>query len=305
MNPSAAPLTEPGAPSATGAEAADSIAIGSHTVVLERLRVHYLTAGSGPTVLLLHGVPQHSYMWRPVIAALAADYTVVAPDLRGTGGTQVTEAGYDKRSIAADVDQLLTHLGVTDAVSVVGYDQGVGVAYAYAAAHRDQVRRLAVMEFALPGFGMEQAMIPAPSHENWHLGFFASAPDMAERLFTGRERDLLAWYFNHVSDNPDAVSDADLTLYTRELTKPGALRAMMRYFAATWTDADDNKADARTKLEMPVLAVGGARSIGDRVRTSIEQVATDVRGVVVPGAGHWLVDEQPEPVIALLRDFLA
>ena len=276
-----------------------------HTVVLERLRMHYLTAGGGDPVVLLHGAPQHSHMWRTVIPALAQHYTVVAPDLRGAGGTQVTESGYDKRSMAADVRQLLEHLGATEDVAVVGHDQGAGVAYAYTAAHRAQVRRLGFLEFVLAGFGLEQSMVPSADAENWQLGFFASAPDVAERLFTGREGDLLAWYFNHGSDNPNAVGAADFEVYRRELSKPGALRAMLRYFAATWTDAEHNRADARSPLAMPVLAVGGARSAAGYPQESMEQVAADVRGVVLPGAGHWLADEQPGPLTDLLIEFLA
>lgn len=278
--------------------------IAGHTVVLDRLRVHYLTAGDGDPVLLLHGAPQTSHMWRPLIPALAGQYRVIAPDLRGAGGTQVTETGYDKRNMAVDVHQLLEHLQATDRVAVVGHDMGAGVAYAYAAAHRSQVRRLAFLEFALAGFGLEQAMVAAPDMENWQLAFFASAPDMAERLFTGRERDLLAWYLNHSSDNPNAVGPADFEFYARELTKPGALRAMIRYFAAIWTDADHNRQDAQTKLTMPVLAVGGARNAGARVGAVMEQVADDVRPAVLDGAGHWLADEQPDALAELLVDFL-
>jgi pimeloyl-ACP methyl ester carboxylesterase len=160
------------------------------------------------------------------------------------------------------------------------------------------------MEFGLAGFGLEQAMVAAPDMENWQLALFASAPDMAERLFTGRERDLLAWYFNHSSDNPNAVGAADFEVYARELTKPGALRAMIRYFAATWTDAEHNREDARTKLAMPVLAVGGARNAGPRIRTVMEQVADDVHGTVLGAAGHWLADEQPDALHDLLVEFL-
>lgn len=275
-----------------------------HTVALERLRVHYLSAGDGDPVVLLHGAPQTSHMWRPLIAALAPRYRVVAPDLRGAGGTQVTESGYDKRSMAADVHQLLEHLGATERVAVVGHDMGAGVAYAYAAAHRDQVRRLVFMEFALAGFGLEQAMVAAPDMENWQLAFFASAPDMAERLFTGRERDLLAWYLNHSSDDPNAVRAADLAVYERELSKPGALRAMLRYFAAIWTDAEHNRQDAQVKLSMPVLAVGGARNAGPRVAAAMQHVADDVRPAVVDGAGHWLADEQPDALTDLIAGFL-
>lgn len=105
--------------------------------------MHWLEAGTGPAVVLLHGVPQHAHMWRPVITGLADRHRVIAPDLRGAGGTQVTDTGYDKATMAGDVDQLLTHLGVTGPVGVVGHDMGAGVAYAYTAAHRSRVHRLA------------------------------------------------------------------------------------------------------------------------------------------------------------------
>ena len=280
------------------------VVIESHTVALPRLRMHYLQSGAGDPIVLLHGSPQTAHMWRPVMVALAGNFRVIAPDLRGAGGSEVTETGYDKANLAQDVYQLLSHLGATHRLGVVGHDMGAGVGYAYAAAHREQVRRLAFVEFALPGFGFEQAMTPAPGHENWQLGFFASAPDMAERLFTGRERELLSWYFGHSSDNPDAVSAAAVDFYARQLSRPGSLRAMLRCFAAIWTDAEHNRPQAAIKLTMPVLAIGGARSAGEGPRLSMQQVAQQVRGVVIQGAGHWLVEEQPQTLSALLLDFL-
>jgi pimeloyl-ACP methyl ester carboxylesterase len=244
-------------------------------------------------------------MWRPVMRVLAQRFDVIAPDLRGAGGSQVTETGYDKASMAHDVHQLLEHLGVTGQVGVVGHDMGAGVAYAYAAEHREHVRRLGFLEFALPGFGFEQAMQPVPDAENWQLAFFASAPDMAHQLFTGREDDLLAWYFGHAADDPYAVAAIDRSLYARALRAPGALRAMLSYFATIWQDAEHNRYQAASRLSIPVLAVGGARSAADGPRQSMEQVADDVQGVILDGAGHWLADEQPDALSALLLHFLS
>jgi hypothetical protein len=146
------------------------------------------------------------------------------------------------------------------------------------------VRRFAFMEFGLPGFGYEQGMMPSPdwtNGSNWHLSFF-TLPDIAERFLAGQERELLAWFFWHLSCNPEAVSGEDFEAYVREISKPGALRAGIQYYAAVWVDAEDNKASARTPMAMPVLGVGGECSAGPFMAQILEPVATEVRPVVIP-----------------------
>ena len=287
----------------TAAATPDAATIESHTAIVDGVRLHYLRAGAGDPVVLLHGWPQHSHHWRRVIPALAARYTVIAPDQRGAGGSSIPVGPYDKRTLAADVRGLVRQLGF-DRVVLVGYDHGGGTAYAYAAQHPDEVSHLAMLEYAPAGFGYEAGLTAAPENENWQIAFFTN-PDVAVQFIQGRERELLAWYFWHWSYDPDAVSTADFELYVRQLQKPGALRAGFSYFASVYTDVAHNREHAGRKLPMPVLALGGERGAGEYPLMAMRALADDVRGGVIPRAGHWLTDEQPAALAEALLAFLA
>lgn len=269
------------------------------------IRMTYRSGGGGDPLILLHGWPQHSQMWHDVGPRLAEAHRVIAPDLRGAGGTTI-KGPYDKATMASDVIGLLDHLQI-EHVDLVGYDLGAGVAYDLAARHPDRIDRLAFMEFGLPGFGYEHEMTAKPDWHpgsNWHLSFF-TVPDVAEWAFRGRERDLLGWFFSHIAANPGAVSAEDFELYVRQLQRPGALRAGIEYYAAVWKDAESNKALADRRLTKPVLGVGGAASAAGWVAEGLKAVADDVQSFIVPGAGHWLGDENPEALAEALLKFFA
>ena len=215
---------------------------------------HYVVAGSGEPVVLLHGFAQTWRMWRrDVIPALARDYMVIAPDMRGVGDTDRPLDGYEKRSMAEDLNGLLEHLG-TGPVLLAGHDFGAAVAYAYAAAHRDAVRKLAIMEMIMPGFGYEQAMqVPFATdglgRAVWHL-FFHDAGEIAEALISGRERMYLNWFHRTFAYNPAAFPVEDLDEYERSYAAPGGLRALA-YYRTHWTDAEHNKESAKQPADDP------------------------------------------------------
>ncbi|MDP2121380.1 MAG: alpha/beta hydrolase [Hoeflea sp.] len=262
--------------------------------------------GSGPALILLHGWPQHGLMWHTVAPSLAKDFRVIVPDLRGAGNSSIPQDGYDKVTMAADIIAVMDALEIETA-HVAGYDLGSGVAYALAAGHRDRVERLAVMEFGLPGFGYESLMAPTPQWDNganWHLGLF-TLPDVAEMAFGGKERELLSWFFWHIAHDGEAVSPEHFEAYVRSIQRPGALRAGFLYYAAVWQDAEDNKALAADPLTIPVLGIGGAMSAGPYVEQLFKPVATNVTGAVIPQAGHWLGDENPEELAQVLLEFFS
>lgn len=269
------------------------------------IEMHYRLAGQGDPVVLLHGWPQHSLMWNRVMAELAAHYLVVAPDLRGAGGSSITQAGYDKRTMAHDLREFLNQLSLGP-VFLVGYDHGVGVAYQYAAAHPSNVRRLALAEYALPGFGYEAKLTPARDWDvasSWQLSFFLQ-PDFAETFIRGKERELLSWFFWKMSANPEAINGEDFEEYARQISKPGALRAGLNYYAAAWQDMDDHTETARAgKLQMPVLGIGGRWGFAEKTAQFLEPVAQNLRGIVIEGAGHWPADERPDELARILRTF--
>lgn len=261
--------------------------------------------GSGPPVVLLHGFPQHSLMWHVIAPLLAERFTVIAPDQRGMGASTVADGNYSKTTLAGDLAKVLDALGHRQ-VFVAGYDLGAGVAAAFARDHPHRVARLAVMEFVLAGFGLEQAMAPQPNwsaDSNWHFSVFA-APDVAVWLFAGRERELLEWFFWHESHSGSlVVSEVHIAAYARCLSRPGVLRAGAGYYAAIFKDADDNAPLRTSPLAMPVLAIGGESHAGPMLEHFWSEVASDLATAVIPAAGHWLGDENPQATAAVLEDF--
>jgi pimeloyl-ACP methyl ester carboxylesterase len=276
----------------------------NRVAVVDNVRIHYLIAGQGEPLVLLHGWPQHSLMWHTIAPILAQNFTVIVPDLRGAGGSSITRDGYDKRTMAEDVRKVLDQLEV-EQFFLVGYDHGAGVAYSLAAMYPDRVRKLAFMEYGLPGFGYEDQLTATPEWNNgtnWQLSFF-TVPDVAESAFRGQERELLSWFFWHDSANPSAVSHDHFEEYVRQISRPGALRAGIEYYAAVWTDQRNNREFAKRPLTMPVLGIGGEYGIAQFVAEGLKPVASNVRSEVIPQAGHWLGDENPRMLADVLAKF--
>jgi pimeloyl-ACP methyl ester carboxylesterase len=273
-----------------------------HTAVVNGIRMHYVTAGHGPAVLLLHGWPQTWYEWRKVIGLLAADFTVVAPDLRGFGYSAKPASGYDAASHAADLAALCGHLGLQQ-VTVVGHDWGAVFGYVLAASSPELVSALGIVEMALPGVGvMEQAMAPQPGGNFlWHMGF-QSVPDLPELLIAGKERPYLGWFFEHFAYDPSAISAADLDEYVAAIGQVGGLRAGLAVYQDFFASADQVAAHAKSPLTIPVRAFGGDACLGPLTLASVQAVAPGATGGVIDRCGHWAAEEQPEFVADLIRE---
>jgi pimeloyl-ACP methyl ester carboxylesterase len=288
-------------------ETVNGVDLRHHLVRANGILQHYVVAGSGDPVVLLHGFAQTWRMWRrDVILALARDYTVIAPDMRGVGDTERPIDGYEKRSMAEDLHALLGHLGVGP-VLLAGHDFGAAVAYAYAAAHH-AVRKLAIMEMIMPGFGYERSMQVPFARDGlgrpvWHL-FFHDAPEIVEALIGGRERMYLDWFHRNFAYNPSGFPVEDLDEYERSYAAPGGLRAL-NYYRTHFSDAEHNAESAKQPLAVPVLALGGAGFLGPIVEQGMSALATDVRGEIIPECGHWVTEEQPEYVVSALQKFFA
>ena len=264
------------------------------------LEMHYLTAGSGDPVLLLHGFAQTSHMWRPLMARLAQTHTVIAPDLRGFGQTAKPASGYTKKAMAQDVHALVALLGFGE-VDVVGHDIGLMVAYAYAAQYRDEVKRIVLMDAFLPGVGDWTHVWLL--RDLWHFHFYGTTP---LALVTGRERTYLEHFWNDFAADPArSVSEADRQLYAAEYARPGAIAAGMEVFRAFEQDGSDFADFAKVKLTMPMLVLGGEVSGGQFLIAQGKLVADRVDGVIVEGSGHWIIDEAPGQVIPKIAAFLA
>ena len=273
-----------------------------HTAQVNGTRLHYVTAGEGPPVMLLHGWPQTWYEWRHVIDLLADEYRVVAPDLRGFGYSGKPASGYDAATMAADLAALAGHLDLRD-ITVLGHDWGAVFGYVYAATNPGQVRALGIVEMALPGVGiMEQAMAPQPQGNFlWHMGF-QSVPDLPELLIAGKEKPFLRWFFEHFAYDPGAITAADLEVYVDAITQVGALRAGLAVYQEFFTTADQVAALAKTPLEIPVRAYGGEACLGGATLASVQAVAPAAEGGVIERCGHWAAEERPDVVASIVRD---
>ncbi|RDI98795.1 alpha/beta hydrolase [Dyella solisilvae] len=260
--------------------------------------IHVRVGGKGPAVVLLHGFGDTGDMWAPLATDLARDHTVVVPDLRGMGLSSHPEGGYDKRTQAADIRSVLTQLGIDHAV-VVGHDIGTMVAYAYAARYPDKTDRLVVMDAPVPGIPPWDQIVRLPAL--WHFDF--GGPDM-ERLVAGRERIYLDRFWDEFAGDPSKVDEATRQHYAELYARPGAMHAAFAQFRSIRKDTEDNKAAMATKLTMPVLAIGGEKSFGANEAIVMRNAATNVTELVIPNAGHWLMEEAPGVTIPAVHHFI-
>jgi pimeloyl-ACP methyl ester carboxylesterase len=263
-------------------------------------RLHYLVVGeSADPVVLLHGFGQSSHMWLPLIRELANDHAVIAVDLRGAGQSDAPEEGYTKSSMARDVHELVRLLG-HDKVSVVGHDIGLMVAYAYAAQFPSEVKRIALLDAFLPGVG-EWTHLWLDRNQ-WHFQFFGKTP---EALVQGRERIYLEHFWNDfAADSGKSIPEADRKIYAAEYARPNHVRAGMEWFRAIEQDGKEFHEYAAKPLQMPMLVLTGEKGAGDFLVKQAQLIATDVQSAVVPGAGHWLLEEAPGFAIPKLVTFL-
>ncbi len=267
------------------------------------IRMYYRMAGSGEPVVLLHGFPETSNAWRKVMPALAEHYTVLAPDLRGFGDSDRPDHGYDKRTVAEDVHQLVHQLKL-GSIHLVSHDVGMMVGYAYASAYPSEVKRLVLMEAALPGLGLEKLYDADKYPRMYHLPLFEAPNGLAEALITGREKMFVRHFMRQQAYNTAALDEDVLDGYAERLAAPGALRAGIAYFRAHKIDAEHNRENARTRLPMPVLTLGGTASFGADLEGEIRPLAKHMRAIMIENCGHYLAEEQPERVIdELLRFF--
>jgi len=266
------------------------------------VRLHYVTAGKGPAVVLLHGWPQTWYMWRDVMSGLAPHYRVIAPDLRGLGDSSRPADGYDKKTLAQDVWHLVHDVLREESLFVVGHDWGGPTAFALAAQHREAVRRVAIFDVPIPGDGTSVFF-----NNRWHHGFHWES-DLPEELTVGREDIYLGFFYRNWGARPDAISEEAQQEYLRAYRQPGAMRAGFNFYRAMRQDVLDNEAFiAAGKLNMPVLCYGGTlgRGRGMGAIESWRRVATDVRGGIAENCGHWIPEERPEWVVEQLLAFFA
>jgi pimeloyl-ACP methyl ester carboxylesterase len=261
--------------------------------------IHTRIGGHGPAVVLLHGYGETGDMWAPLAARLARDHTVIAPDLRGMGLSSHPAGGYDKKTQGQDVTAVLDALKIGQ-TAVVAHDIGNMVAYAFCAEQPQRVTRLVLMDAPIPGVGPWEEILKNPLLWHFHFG----GPDM-ERLVKGRERIYLDRFWNEFSADPRRWDEASRQHYAALYARPGAMHSGFEQFHAFDQDARDNHEFLKAgPLPMPVLAIGGDKSFGPTMAVVAQAAASNVKGVVIPGSGHWLMEEQPKATVAAIAEFL-
>jgi pimeloyl-ACP methyl ester carboxylesterase len=277
----------------------DPPSIASQITTVGSLVMHYLAAGSGEPLILIHGYADTSDTWRAVIPALARRWRVIAPDLPGIGESAIPADGLDMATAATRVHALAESLGVRRA-RIVGHDIGMMVAYAYAATHPTEVDKLVLMESFLPGIGDWHEYYY--SARRWHFVFHGPT---AEKLVAGRERIYLDHFWNDFAADPArSVSEDQRARYASAYARPGRMRAAWTYFATIPETARRFAALGETKLVMPVLVVTGAKAGGSIPSTQVKLVAKRIEMLVIADTGHWLVEERPRETLDALTNFL-
>jgi pimeloyl-ACP methyl ester carboxylesterase len=284
----------------------ENVTFSHHTVSVNGIQMHYVIGGQGDPLVLLHGFPQSWYEWRHIMPALAKNYTVIAPDLRGFGDSSKPVTGYDGKTTAEDIYQLTSQLGFNQ-ILLVAHDVGSQTAYSYAAAHPNNVSKLVIMDFPFPGF------LPPEFGQNgpWWFAFF-QVPDLPEDLLEGKERQFIAWFMKGLAYNPSVFTEEDIDVFASHVSAPGGMRAAFEHFSAFPIDAEQNKESAKDKITMPVLVLGGdiypalgGDLPGNFSLNSTQALASNVTGITVPLSGHWIPEEQPDFVIKLLNNFFS
>ena len=280
----------------------DNVTFSHHMASVNGTQIHYVVGGHGDPIVLLHGWPETWYSWHLVMPALAKNYTVIAPDLPGLGDSSKPLTGYDGKTVAAIIHQLVNQLGFKS-IFLVGHDIGTQVAYSYAAAHPTEVRKLIMMELTIPGFA------PAGRMPLWWT-VFHQTPDVSEALVEGKESMYLTWFFHNLVFNPAAIKQTDINEYVSHYSAPGGMRAGFEYYRAFPQDAIQNINYSKAKLTMPVLALGGGYipTFGGNITMptiiyGMKILAQNVQGITVPNSGHYIPEEQPKFVIDQLFKF--
>jgi pimeloyl-ACP methyl ester carboxylesterase len=271
------------------------------------VRLHAVEGGrrGGPAVVLLAGFPQTWWAWRKVMPVLAGRCHVIAIDLPGQGHSERPEHGYDTHTVAARVHAAVRALGVPS-YWLAAHDIGAWVAFSLALDFERDLRGVALLDAGIPGITLPDAIPTDPERawKTWHFAFHL-VPELPETLLAGRERDYVGWFLKVKALSSGTFDEAEIEHYAAAVAADGGLRASLAYYREAAESARGNhEALARRHLTLPVLGISSSHGSVPDMAASLRPWADNTTGVMVPGAGHFIPDEQPEAVAAALADFV-
>ena len=283
--------------------------------IVNGVRLHYVEAGDGPLVLLLHGFPEFWYSWRDQIPALAeAGYHVVAPDMRGYNDSEKPHGveSYRVEELVGDVVGLMDHFGEDEAY-VVGHDWGGAVAWEVGIRHPERVAKLAVLNAPHPGRFREVLRTPAQLRRSWYM-FFFQLPWLPEAYLSARNYDSIEGIFRDTPVNSDAFSEADVQRYVEAASQPGALTGSINYYRALFRDAVPTGLRSLVggsspflDVTVPTLLIWGMEdfALGNELTEGLDRWIPDLRIERLSDASHWVQNDRPEAVNESLIGFLS
>nr|WP_319570188.1 alpha/beta hydrolase [uncultured Draconibacterium sp.] len=267
------------------------------TIIINNSKIAYYEQGKGETIILLHGWPQTSYVWRKVMPELSKKYRTIAVDLPGLGNSDKTES-YDTKSIATIIDSFVDSLNINK-FHLVGHDIGSWVAVPFAINFENKLKTLTVIDAGIPGLIPSSLFQPENANKVWQF-YFHAVDEIPEFLTEGKEKEYLSWYFSKKSFIKTAISETDLQTYYLAYKGKERMKNGFDYYRAFNKSVEQNK-KIESKLSIPVLAIGGEYAVSNQISIAMEKIATNVTTEVISSCGHYVPEEQPNKFVELIE----
>lgn len=276
--------------------------------VVNGINLHYVEGGAGEPLILIPGWPQTWWAFHKMMPILAEKFHVIVVDMRGMGATDKPETGYDKKTMANDIFQLIHHLGY-DTVNIAGHDIGAQVAFSFAMNHPEATTKLIILDTPHPNLGMYYIpLIPAgnnslvaeqPENHMWWMAF-NQVKVLPEQLLIGRSHLVHDYVFKYASVNEDSITEFDRAVYLAAYDNTDGIRAGNGWYQTFAQDIEDSKSFGQ--LSMPVLGIGGSGF--ELLQRELPPFAADLNVVKVEESGHFILEEKPQETAGLMIEFL-
>jgi pimeloyl-ACP methyl ester carboxylesterase len=267
---------------------------------IENKKLAYYEEGTGETIILLHGWPQTSYVWRKVIPELSKTNHILAIDLPGLGNSEEINS-YTTENVSAIIHQFVLDKKIKK-FHLVGHDLGTWVALTYAIKYESDLSTLTLVDAGIPGLMDEKVFQPENANKIWQF-YFHGIDDLPELLTEGKEDIYFDWYFTTKSFVKDAITTSDKKEYVNQYKKVGKMKVGFDYYRAFMQNAKFNKNNIKT-FNIPILAIGGTHALGKNVGNALLPYTKNLINLSLENSGHYVPEEQPKIFSEKLIEFI-